>query len=126
MSFHRVTGLVAALYIETSPRMLGAAQTSTRWRTPMTGFATRTLLSIGLLVGLGTGCVHRHDTNPPAAPPSSLVTADDIARQPGQPLGLVPPAMRSVTPPPGPPRPPAQCRTKKTERGPPDGRSSSY
>src|SRR2546430_17086945 len=86
MSFHRVTGLVAALYIETSPRMLGGVQTSTRWRTPMTWFATRTLLTVGLLVGLGGACVHRQETSTSAAPPSSGGTAEDIARPPPPPL----------------------------------------
>ena len=55
----------------------------------MMWFATRTLLPIGLLVGLGASCVHRHDTNPPTAPPSSVVTAEDIDRQPGQPIEQV-------------------------------------
>ncbi|PYO29715.1 MAG: hypothetical protein DMD73_00815 [Gemmatimonadetes bacterium] len=40
----------------------------------MTWVSTRTLPPIGLLVSLGAGCVHRHDTNPPTAPPSSVVT----------------------------------------------------
>ncbi|OLE73219.1 MAG: hypothetical protein AUG74_04740 [Bacteroidetes bacterium 13_1_20CM_4_60_6] len=52
----------------------------------MTSCSLRALLPIGLLVGLGSGCVHRNSTNPPAAAPSATVTADDIARQPGQPI----------------------------------------
>ena len=55
----------------------------------MMWFASRTLLPIGLLVGLGASCVHRHDTNPPTAPPSSVVTAEDLDRQPGQPIEQV-------------------------------------
>src|SRR2546430_14451254 len=120
MSFHRVTGLVAALYIETSPRMLGGVQTSTRWRTPMTWFATRTLLTVGLLVGLGGACVHRQETSTSPAPPSSVVTAEDIARPPRPPIeqglmGRLPrgtvtrgvdgrPSLRLRGPPPIPPR----------------------
>jgi TonB-dependent SusC/RagA subfamily outer membrane receptor len=41
---------------------------------------------MGLFVGLGTGCAHHPATNPPAAPASPVVTAEDIARQPGQPI----------------------------------------
>src|SRR5437879_12109386 len=55
----------------------------------MTWVSTRTLPPIGLLVSLGAGCVHRHDTNPPTAPPSSVVTAEDLDRQPGQPIEQV-------------------------------------
>ena len=55
----------------------------------MTWVSTRTLPPIGLLVSLGAGCVHRHDTNPPTAAPSSVVTAEDIDRQPGQPIEQV-------------------------------------
>ena len=49
-------------------------------------FASRTLLPMGLLLGLGSGCVHRNKTSPPVAPASSVVTAEDIDRQPGQPI----------------------------------------
>jgi len=55
----------------------------------MTWFANRTLLTVGLLVGLGGACVHRQETSTSAAPPSSVVTAEDIARQPGQPIEQV-------------------------------------
>ena len=51
--------------------------------------STRTLLPMGLSVSLGAACVHRHDTTPPTAPPSPVVTADDIDRQPGQPIEQV-------------------------------------
>ena len=46
----------------------------------------RTLLPMGLSVSLGAACVHRHDTNPPTAVGSPVVTAEDIDRQPGQPI----------------------------------------
>jgi len=49
----------------------------------------RTPFLLGLLMGLGAACVHRHDTTPPTAPPSPVVTADDIDRQPGQPIEQV-------------------------------------
>ena len=52
-------------------------------------FASRTLLPTGLLLGLGSGCVHRNKTSPPVAPASSVVTAEDIDRQPGQPIEQV-------------------------------------
>jgi TonB-dependent starch-binding outer membrane protein SusC len=52
----------------------------------MRWFSTRTLLPMGLLVGFGAGCVHRPDTSPPTAAGSPVVTDEDIARQPGQPI----------------------------------------
>jgi len=55
----------------------------------MTSCSTHTPLLIGLLVSLGAGCVHRQETSTPAAPPSSVVTAEDLARQPGQPIEQV-------------------------------------
>ncbi len=48
--------------------------------------STRTLLPMGLCVSLGAACVHRHDSNPPTAVGSPVVTAEDIDRQPGQPI----------------------------------------
>jgi TonB-dependent SusC/RagA subfamily outer membrane receptor len=36
-------------------------------------------------VGLASGCA-RHETSTPTATPSPVVTADEIARQPGQPI----------------------------------------
>jgi TonB-dependent SusC/RagA subfamily outer membrane receptor len=48
--------------------------------------STRTLLPMGLCVSLGAACVHRHDTNPPTAAGSPVVTAEDIDRQPGRPI----------------------------------------
>jgi TonB-dependent SusC/RagA subfamily outer membrane receptor len=56
----------------------------------MTSFAMRALLSCGLIIGLSSGCAHRNNpaagAPPPAStsPPSATVTADDIARAPGQ------------------------------------------
>ena len=52
----------------------------------MTWCSTRALLWTGLAVGLGTGCVHRAAPPPPTSGPSTTVTAEDIARQPGQPI----------------------------------------
>ena len=51
--------------------------------------STRTLLPMGLCVGLGAACVHRHDSNPPTAVGSPVVTAEDIDRRPGQPIEQV-------------------------------------
>ena len=48
--------------------------------------STRTLLPMGLSVSLGAACVHRHDSNPPTAVGGPVVTAEDIDRQPGQPI----------------------------------------
>ena len=48
--------------------------------------STRTLLPMGLCVSLGAACAHRQDTNPPTAVGSPVVTAEDIDRQPGQPI----------------------------------------
>jgi len=54
----------------------------------MTSFSMRALLPVSFLIGLGSGCHHR---NTPAAPapasassPNSTVTAEDIAKAPGQ------------------------------------------
>lgn len=55
----------------------------------MTWCSTRTLLPLGLFVGLGVGCAHRHETSAPTATPSPVVTAEDIDRQPGQPIEQV-------------------------------------
>jgi TonB-dependent SusC/RagA subfamily outer membrane receptor len=55
----------------------------------MTSVAARAVLPVGLLVALGTGCAHRQQTSPPTAAPSSTVTAEDIERQPGQPIEQV-------------------------------------
>ena len=48
--------------------------------------STRTLLPMGLCVSLGAACVHRHDAERPSAAGSPVVTAEDIDRQPGQPI----------------------------------------
>jgi TonB-dependent SusC/RagA subfamily outer membrane receptor len=56
----------------------------------MTLFSTRTLPPLGLLLGLGAGCVHRHDTTTPTPPRADpVLTAEDIERQPGQPIEQV-------------------------------------
>lgn len=55
----------------------------------MASVATRALLPVGVLVGLSAGCAHRQQTSPPTAAPSSTVTAEDIERQPGQPIEQV-------------------------------------
>ncbi len=55
----------------------------------MTASASRALLQLGLLVGFGSGCVHRGAPSPATSPPSSTVTAEDIERQPGQPIEQV-------------------------------------
>src|SRR2546430_13190404 len=81
-----VTGLVEVTYIETSNVKVGADQTSTHWRTAIVSFSGRTLLPIGLLLGLGSGCAHHPGTSPPTASASPVVTAEDLDRQPGQPI----------------------------------------
>lgn len=43
------------------------------------------LLSFSLLVALGTGCTHARDASSPSSR-DAPVTADDIARAPGQPI----------------------------------------
>jgi len=56
----------------------------------MTSFSMRALLPVGFLIGLGSGCSHRNkpaDAAPASAPtasPNSTVTAEDIAKAPGQ------------------------------------------
>jgi TonB-dependent SusC/RagA subfamily outer membrane receptor len=55
----------------------------------MTRFSIRALLTVGSLIALGSGCAHRSKTSPPTAAPASIVTADDIDRQPGQPIEQV-------------------------------------
>ncbi|HKW39930.1 MAG TPA: TonB-dependent receptor plug domain-containing protein [Gemmatimonadales bacterium] len=51
----------------------------------MTSLATRAVLSVGL--GLGTACAHRSANPPP--PPAPIITAEDLERQPGQPIEQV-------------------------------------
>jgi TonB-dependent SusC/RagA subfamily outer membrane receptor len=55
----------------------------------MTESWTRAALSLGLLISLGAGCVHRSAPPPSTAAPSSIVTSEDIERQPGQPIEQV-------------------------------------
>ncbi len=56
----------------------------------MTSFSMRALLSVGFLIGLGSGCAHRNQPAAAASPPpatsnpNSIVTSDDIAKAPGQ------------------------------------------
>ena len=55
----------------------------------MTSFSIRALLPFGLIMGLCSGCAHKHNTAaaeppPPTSGPSAIVTADDIAKAPGQ------------------------------------------
>jgi TonB-dependent SusC/RagA subfamily outer membrane receptor len=56
----------------------------------MTSFSMRALLPVAFLVGLGSGCGHRNAPAAAAPPPSSTsspsstVTAEDIAKAPGQ------------------------------------------
>jgi TonB-dependent starch-binding outer membrane protein SusC len=55
----------------------------------MTSFSCRALLPFGLLICVGSGCVHRNKTSTPTAPPAAIVTGEDIDRQPGQPIEQV-------------------------------------
>ena len=55
----------------------------------MTAFPSRDVLLPVFLLGLGSGCVHRSSTSPPSPPRGSIVTAEDIERQPGQPIEQV-------------------------------------
>ncbi len=55
----------------------------------MTALPSRDVLLPAFLLGLGSGCVHRSGTGPPSAPSGSIVTAEDIERQPGQPIEQV-------------------------------------
>src|SRR5213595_2429320 len=55
----------------------------------MTSFSIRSLLPVGLIMGLGSGCAHKQtpaaaEPPPPTSGPSAIVTADDIAKAPGQ------------------------------------------
>ena len=55
----------------------------------MTAFTPRALRGLGLFAGLSVGCVHRNSAPPSTSGPSSTVTAEDIERQPGQPIEQV-------------------------------------
>src|ERR1051325_2555180 len=55
----------------------------------MTALPWRDVLLPVVLVGLGWGCVHRTGTSAPSPPSGSIVTAEDIERQPGQPIEQV-------------------------------------
>src|SRR5436309_9543394 len=55
----------------------------------MTAFPSLGVLLPVCLLGLGSGCVHRSSTSPPSPPRGSIVTAEDIDRQPGQPIEQV-------------------------------------
>ena len=48
----------------------------------MTSFSMLARLPVGLLVGLGSGCVHRGSPSPPSPPAASTGTAVDIPRAP--------------------------------------------
>ncbi|PYP34514.1 MAG: hypothetical protein DMD46_16365 [Gemmatimonadetes bacterium] len=55
----------------------------------MTSFSIRSLLPFGLIMGLGSGCAHKQtpaaaEPPPPTSGPNAIVTADDIAKAPGQ------------------------------------------
>lgn len=52
----------------------------------MRWFSSRTLLPMGLSVSLGAACVHRQGSNPPTAAGNPVITDEDIARQPGEPV----------------------------------------
>jgi len=58
----------------------------------MASCSSRTLLPVGLLVGLLSGCAHSRG-NAPAPPPNephaSTVTSEDIPRTPGEPIEQV-------------------------------------
>src|SRR5438445_6708632 len=82
MSVHRLRVWCARRILQRHVRMLGAVHTSTHWRTPMVSFSARTLLPIGLLLALGSGCAHRQDVSPPMASASPVVTGEDLDRQP--------------------------------------------
>ena len=55
----------------------------------MTWFSSRTLLPVGLVVGLVSGCAHSGKTRQTSPPDGSTVTAEDIERTPGQPIEKV-------------------------------------
>lgn len=56
----------------------------------MISFSMRALLPVSFLIGLGSGCSHRNKSveaapaPAPTASPNSTVTAEDIAKAPGQ------------------------------------------
>jgi TonB-dependent SusC/RagA subfamily outer membrane receptor len=56
----------------------------------MAAFSRRALVPVGFLIGLSSGCHHRNASAsappppPPTAVPNSTVTAEDIAKAPGQ------------------------------------------
>ena len=52
----------------------------------MVSFSARTLLPIGLFLGLGSSCAHGHGTSSPTASANPVVTGEDLDRQPGQPI----------------------------------------
>lgn len=52
----------------------------------MTWFSSRTLLPVGLVVGLVSGCAHSGKTSQTSAPEGPTVTSEDIERSPGQPI----------------------------------------
>jgi len=55
----------------------------------MTAFPSRALLPVGLSLGLISGCAHSSKQRPTSAPRGSTVTAEDIQRNPGQPIEKV-------------------------------------
>src|SRR5690348_6221083 len=60
-----------------------------RWEDSMTELSIRAALSVGLLSSLGVACARRNAPPPPTAAPSSMVTSEDLDRQPGQPIEQV-------------------------------------
>ncbi len=55
----------------------------------MTSLSSRSLLSVGLVVGLIAACSHSSGTRPTSPPSSTTVTSEDIQRNPGQPIEKV-------------------------------------
>src|SRR6266536_1056194 len=56
---------------------------------PMTWISSRALLPVDLVVGVISGCAHTSGTRPTSAPGGPTVTAEDIQRQPGEPIERV-------------------------------------
>src|SRR5216684_2129462 len=78
-----------AVYWYVACSWLRAVQTSKPRRTRTTSSSLPARVGLGLLIACATGCGHRSGTAPANPSPRPMVTAEDLNRQPGQPIEQV-------------------------------------
>jgi TonB-dependent SusC/RagA subfamily outer membrane receptor len=78
-----------AVYWYVACSWLRAVQTSKPRRTRTTSSSLPARVGLGLLIACAAGCGHRSGTAPARPSPRTIVTAEDLDRQPGQPIEQV-------------------------------------